>query len=85
MRLYQATQVLINNIYNPNYQAIYKDLDDLTDAELTTNYLVGFLFKVYSGGGSSDAGPSLTIIPIDEHLAVPAGEWGGTTGQGYPY
>lgn len=73
------------NNYSPDYQAIYKDLDDLTDGDLATNYLVGFLFKVYSGGSSSDAGPSLTIIPIDEHLAVPANEWGGTTGQGYPY
>ena len=73
------------NNRNPEYQATYKGLNNLTDEDLTTNYLVGFLFKVYSGGNSSDAGPSLTIIPIDEHLAVPAGEWGGTTGQGYPY
>ena len=73
------------NNHNPDYHATYKDLASLTDNDLTTNYLVGFLFKVFSGGGSSDAGPSLTIIPIDEHLAVPAGQWGGTTGQGYPY
>ena len=77
------------NIYynnrNPDYQSIYKGLNELTDEDLTTNYLVGFLFKVYSGGWSSDGGVSFTIIPIDEHLAVPAGEWGGTTGQGYPY
>lgn len=78
----------INKYYNnktPDYQATYKDLASLTDNDLTTNYLVGFLFTVYSGGSSSNAGISLTIIPIDEHLAVPAAQWGGTTGQGYPY
>lgn len=73
------------NNHNPDYQAIYKGLYELTDEDLTTNYLVGFLFKVYSGGSSSNSGLEFTIIPIDEHLAVPAGEWGGTTGQGYPY
>ena len=78
----------INKYYHdktPDYQAKYKGLYELTDEDLTTNYLVGFLFRVYSGGNSSYAGLSLTIIPIDEHSAVPAGEWGGTTGQGYPY
>ena len=73
------------NNHNPDYQATYKDLATLTDGDLTTNYLVGFLFKVYSGGSSSYAGLSLTIIPIDDHSAVPAAQWGGTTGQGYPY
>ena len=83
-----SSDASINKYYNnrsPDYQSTYKDLASLTDGDLTTNYLVGFLFKVYSGGSSSKAGISLTIIPIDDHNAVPAAQWGGTTGQGYPY
>ena len=78
----------VNKYYNnktPNYQATYKDLNTLTDSDLTSNYLVGFLFKVYSGGDPQHAGISITLVPFDEHLAVPASQWGGDTGQGYPY
>lgn len=83
-----SSDASINKYYDnrtPDYNATYKSLSALTDDDLTNNYLVGFLFNVYSGGDSSTAGLNLTIIPIDEHLAVPANEWGGTTGQGYPY
>lgn len=78
----------VNKYYNnknPNYQSIVKDLNTLTDSDLVSNYLVGFLFKVYSGGDSQHAGISITLVPFDEHLAVPASQWGGDTGQGYPY
>lgn len=78
----------VNKYYNnktPDYQATYKDLNTLTDSDLVSNYLVGFLFNVYSGGDTKHAGISITLVPFDEHLAVPAYQWGGTTGQGYPY
>lgn len=78
----------VNKYYNnktPDYQATYKDLNTLTDSDLVSNYLVGFLFNVYSGGDTQHAGISITLVPFDEHLAVPAYQWGGTTGQGYPY
>lgn len=83
-----SSNASINKYYNnrtPDYKATYKSLSDLSDDDLNANYLVGFLFKVCSGGDLSRAGLNLTIIPIDEHLAVPAAQWGGTTGQGYPY
>lgn len=78
----------VNKYYNnrtPDYQANYKDLATLTDSDLTDNYLVGFLFSLYSGGSTQNAGTTITVIPFDNHLPTPAGEWGGTTGQGYPY
>ena len=83
-----SSDASVNKYFNnrtPDYLATYKSLSSLTDDDLTNNYLVGFLFKVYSGGNASNSGLSLTIIPIDEHLAVPAAQWGGTIGQGYPY
>ena len=78
----------VNKYYynkTPDYQATYKDLASLTDSDLTDNYLVGFLFQLHSGGSTQYSGDPITVIPFDNHLPTPAGEWGGTTGQGYPY
>lgn len=73
----------------PDYGGSVIDLGSLTAQDLVDNYVVGFAFKIFSGGsagsGSAPAGVGIGLFPFDPMNPAPASEWGVDFGSYYPY